>query len=490
MNLSMWIFADWLKEYHPEIQIKENSMTINTIRLVSQKMELNDHTLYIGQYSNFFQTSKKNIICIHRNDLIILPENDINEILNKVLEAMEYYSKWNTEILELISSGCMIQDILKRSEYILKAPVFILDSGQRLLAMSSQFEKGQIDSYWDEMREYGSTNIKFIKFFNQTYAKTYFQKHDFYFMEEDIMPHRAFCYNFFLKNTWIGVTNLLILDESISQGTLDLYTLFCNYADLWFEAHSQQQSILFLDSLFHFALSGQKCDYEYFNHHLSRMGWEDDDPKILVTLVNVSEDYNIHTHLCHNINDLFLHAHAITHNNYICVLFNLRLTGKDLIFCKLSPWLEKSGYYGCCSATFSKLELLAEHFEQTEIIARLCPGISGQIYNFQDYMVRFGFYIMKQHIHSSIIHPDVTHLLEYDAANHSDFSRTLYMYIKHERSQSHTASALHLHRNTLTYRLGRLKELISCDLDIPEVRLHILVSYELLKLEGKVSFCE
>lgn len=67
-------------------------------------------------------------------------------------------------------------------------------------------------------------------------------------------------------------------------------------------------------------------------------------------------------------------------------------------------------------------------------------------------------------------------------------ARTLYMYVKHERSQSHTAAALNLHRNTLTYRLGRLRELISCDLDIPEVRLHILVSYELLKLEGKLSF--
>ncbi len=486
MFLSMWIFADWLAEYHPVIQITENSLSIDTLRLLSPSEKKNDHTLYIGKTREYLGTEEDYVFCTHKDDRLILPTSDIGEILNKLLEAMEFYFSWNSDVLGLISGGYMIEDILKRSELILKEPVFILDSGQRMQAMSSQFAKGEVDIFWDELKEYGSTNLEFILYFNQTYAKKLFQKHGLYPVEEEILPHKAYCYNFFLKDTWIGVTNLLVLKKEPSQGTLDLFSIFCHYADLWFESHSQQQSMLFLDSLFHFALSDQKCDYEYFNHHLTLLDWEETDKKVLITLVNLSEQYNIHIHLCHNINDLFPYAYAITHNNYICVMCNLNQRNLDSVIRDLSPWLKKSGYYGCCSSSFQELDLLSERFQQTEVTSSLCSREPGVIYKFQDYMVRYGFSIMKQHIHTDLIHPDVTRLLEYDASNRSDFSRTLYMYIRYERSQSHTAEALNLHRNTLTYRLHRLRELISCDLDIPEVRLHILVSYELLKLSGRL----
>lgn len=487
MYLSMWIFAEWLKDFQPTIQIKENTMTIDTIRLFSSSTPMNDHTLYIGRMKDFSEISEDFVLCSHRNDQILLPCCDVEEVLNRVLEAMEFYSRWNTEMLELISGGCMIEDLLRHSETIIQEPVFVLDSGQRLLAMSSGYPKGQVDQYWDEMQEYGSTNMDFILHFNQNYARSYFQKRGIYFVEDPILPHHSYCYNFFLKSTWVGVTNLLVLGDSVSQGTIDLFRMFCQYADRWFDSHSQQQATLFLDSLFHFALSGQKCNYEYFNHHLNLLHWEDHDLKLLLTLTNISDTYNIHSHLCHTINDLFSCAHAIPHDNYICVLCNLRMQDMDSIIRELSPWLKKSGYYGCCSSPFRELELLSEQFQQTEITARFCPGEIGQIYNFQHYLLRYGFSILKEHSHASLIHPAVAQLQEYDARNHTEFGLTLYLYIRHERSQSLTASALHIHRNTLTYRLGRLRELIDCDLDLPEVRLHILVSYELLKLDGKES---
>ena len=53
MYLSMWIFAEWLKDFQPTIQIKENTMTIDTIRLFSSSTPMNDHTLYIGRMKDF-----------------------------------------------------------------------------------------------------------------------------------------------------------------------------------------------------------------------------------------------------------------------------------------------------------------------------------------------------------------------------------------------------------------------------------------------------
>ena len=78
-----------------------------------------------------------------------------------------------------------------------------------------------------------------------------------------------------------------------------------------------------------------------------------------------------------------------------------------------------------------------------------------------------------------LIHPEVQKLIDYDKKHHTDFSETLRVYLEHERSQSKTAAALNLHRNTLTYRLQRIRELLNADLEDPDVRLHLQLSFRL-----------
>ena len=36
MKLSMWILADWLKTYNPQINIKDGRRTLRNVRLLSE----------------------------------------------------------------------------------------------------------------------------------------------------------------------------------------------------------------------------------------------------------------------------------------------------------------------------------------------------------------------------------------------------------------------------------------------------------------------
>ncbi|WP_366557019.1 helix-turn-helix domain-containing protein [Desulfosporosinus sp. BICA1-9] len=40
---------------------------------------------------------------------------------------------------------------------------------------------------------------------------------------------------------------------------------------------------------------------------------------------------------------------------------------------------------------------------------------------------------------------------------------------------------MYIHRNTLVHRVNKIEKIISADLDDPETRLHILISYKLLE---------
>ncbi|MCI0477118.1 MAG: helix-turn-helix domain-containing protein, partial [Anaerolineales bacterium] len=64
-------------------------------------------------------------------------------------------------------------------------------------------------------------------------------------------------------------------------------------------------------------------------------------------------------------------------------------------------------------------------------------------------------------------------LVEYDRTQRSDLIETLTSYFAHKGNLSQTAEALFVHRNTLLYRMERIREISGLDLDNPETRLSI-----------------
>ena len=80
-----------------------------------------------------------------------------------------------------------------------------------------------------------------------------------------------------------------------------------------------------------------------------------------------------------------------------------------------------------------------------------------------------------------VAHPVLHQLLEHDAASGTQYYDTLRTYLECERSIPMTAAALIIHRTTLTYRLGKIQELTRLNLDDPNLRLYLLLSYQLLE---------
>ena len=75
----------------------------------------------------------------------------------------------------------------------------------------------------------------------------------------------------------------------------------------------------------------------------------------------------------------------------------------------------------------------------------------------------------------------ISALIERDLSSGTEYVRTLEMYLKCERRLNETANRLFVHRNTLLYRIGRINEMLGCDLGNPETRMRLLFSIENLK---------
>lgn len=514
MKLSMWIFADWLKEYEPETHIREGNLEIETVRLFSAEMPTEDNTLYIGRIRDLFIHGNNNIICTHKNDILILSTNELDEVMNQVLNAFEYYQSWNVAMLEAISTDARPSDVLAIADEVIKEPIYLLDSNQYAIALSEAFGKGEVNLHWDQLLMNGTTDTEFLNRINQE-VPHHLRMRGLYCFDADFLPQRAFNYNMFLDNDWIGLCSMVERKRPMPQHTLDLFHIFCQNMELWYLSHSREQQTMVIDSLFREALLHDGPVSEDFLRRCQLHFPHPEGNYYLLALTASAEYSLLMSHVCKEINLAFPNTLAIIYQKYICVLFNdVKKQGNESLN-DLITLIRRNHYFGGYSTPFTGPDNLLQHLQEAAFAAdrmadfvlqttgkisdasktahgkivntsaiisadSTAPVAAQTLLGFDRCALTFALEEIRSNMPVNLIHPAILKLVEYDRQHNTAFTETLHMYLKKERSQSKTAAALNLHRNTLTYRLQRIRELLDADLEDDDVRLHLLLSFRFL----------
>ncbi|MBB6444287.1 helix-turn-helix domain-containing protein [Bacillus benzoevorans] len=90
---------------------------------------------------------------------------------------------------------------------------------------------------------------------------------------------------------------------------------------------------------------------------------------------------------------------------------------------------------------------------------------------------RFILQHSEEEVHE-FIHEVLGPLIEYDESRNGELLKTLYIYLEKNKNTKRTAETLHVHINTLNYRLKRIEEILSLDLTAGTqlLNLHLAVS--------------
>lgn len=83
-----------------------------------------------------------------------------------------------------------------------------------------------------------------------------------------------------------------------------------------------------------------------------------------------------------------------------------------------------------------------------------------------------------QNMHDRLLNP----LIEYDRQHHGQLEETLYQYLIYDGNQLSMSKHLYMHRNTINYRMTKIKELIHCDLNSFEEKLPYMLAYYVKKM--------
>jgi len=466
MKLSMWILYDWLQPFSPLPQIENGRQVLRNARHFSDEVQIERQNVYIGRESDFFPSGSNGIICVQGNDFIRLATDDYEAVFNSV------------GLRERVLAGCTLQEMADDSQEIISDPFFIQDNTYRIAAYSTAYGTGSLDADWDDIVKSHSMRMDRIAGINSLIIPMMKTEEPFVF-QKGFFPYRSICQNLFLYKKHAGWVVILEQEKPITEGRQHLCDAFVHIVEFWLEQNDDKRVRQANTGLFLDLLDGRDVNRDLLVRSIESMDWRINDEYCVIKIVCIDKASTELTYLAEAIERTLYGCCTIAVGLSLLIIANLRLRNIDEIIAELTGWMHKSG--SCCgiSNPFSDIMQLRYYDDQASIAVSYGARQPGQASRLKDYSLAYALNVLKKENADTIRHSALERLRKYDHEHGTQFLETLRIYMINERNQVKTADQLFLHRNSLYYRINRILEITGINLDDPETRLHVLLSYHL-----------
>ena len=145
--------------------------------------------------------------------------------------------------------------------------------------------------------------------------------------------------------------------------------------------------------------------------------------------------------------------------------------------------LESRGYSYGLSNIFHDIMLTDKMANQAEAVLDYARGTPTKkaAWTFSDYI--FDILIQNHENEMYAVHPGIIEMEQYDAKYNTEYLNTLGIWLDNRMDYSETAKKLHLHRNSLYYRMQRINEIFSLDITDMHTCVYLYLSLYANKLK-------
>ena len=226
--------------------------------------------------------------------------------------------------------------------------------------------------------------------------------------------------------------------------------------------------------------------FKAFNYDLRK--WK--TIAVLQLNTQITSDMDI-SMLAHTVQKLCGNCIYVIHSSFIVYLISETQMNPLLEELTLAgEYLQSNQLYMGVSSPFVNISDAPESFNQAKSAITL-----GQQYNHSDYLYFYDSLrlldiadrLSQDNNLDSLLFPPLLRLIhaEKSADNTHSLVKTLYCYLINGQSVNRTCQALFIHRNTLYYRLDKIKEITGCDLTHPDDLTQIYLSFVFLRYQNR-----
>jgi hypothetical protein len=490
MNLTLGVIIDGLAAYKPMIHKMGSADTeFRQFRYYDTKLVENDpECLYILDGAVSGQNYPQHLI-VAADTLpgALTKELDAIETLIQISGGIsaitlvqdghvlfESYETWNKALLLAIIQHKPIHDFLKIAVEKLTNPLALFDNKLTIITTAGEFSQPPQGTIWEKIYDpaYISTDF-FTPQERREYSISTLEKNrPPYIFHPSADPHHAYLSSpIWIDEKPYGSAGMVDINAPFTNGQLWIFLQIMEVLKWYFQNHSiymqiAENKINYLDSL----LDGVDISAKIVSRYLERMKWNLEGDFCFLTItcpIDLTRPAESVSYV-KQINTLFPLALVSLYRNTIimivrCADYNIRRNKERQHLEKL---LEKNGMYCGVSMVFHNFMRLRYYYAQSAFAAAQCKS-------YPDSLLCYYENCQRDHILQSLgtaadlrsfCHPEILALWESGDEDQQELIRCLYQYLLNGKNLAATTKVLFIHRNTLTYRLEKLSDILDHDL--------------------------
>lgn len=491
MKLSIYVLYDELKKYSPKLHTNHTN-----IPAVLQIRELNAKYLPVMSYEHIYYADKATIekhadklsgfelISFGFIDDDILQSNDLSvimvdetarpyEVICRVQNSFEKYVQWENSVLELIAKRANLKTVADKIATVLTNPFVLIESSSRVLLAAGKIPENPSGSIWENVMKAGHTS-NIDKGRDYLAHEREFDSHNrsVFFSELGNFREQGFLNaNVFYRGNRVARMSASDIYAPFTPGQTYLFRSARNLIELAIESDTFSESISDHDvSYIEKLLRGQNVDSMIVNYHLAKRGWNNSD-WFSVFYVQDRQGRTITDSFMKRFNipmsGLRRRALFFQYENAIVLIARKEtLRTDDDLESTLRSEFRHFGLTAGASDTFRGFHNIRHYYEQSKIALQEAKSAesSAEINPFDDYYFTHILRTLTEAASlESLVDPRILELSLYDAERKTDYVECLEAYLLNGGNMAKASAALYTHRNTFTYKIGRIFELIGAE---------------------------
>ena len=494
MLISLWMIKEKLKDYVDDADIKSGARWVDTFRVIGSAEEakwkstetkiplqagntaaqdVTAKSMQDSEHCLLLQARAEGILLRAGEDTILL-SCSLETAVNELIHIFYVYENWEQRLKDSLNLHADLKETLEIFNEVCPYPTAFMELDGSVIASSERFSEEEVNDNWYIIKTSQQVPMR-----NQT-RNYYNETLDHQFVDEtpqylDNGDGEKYIGMYFSRENR-RVMGMIVIEYG-KPFTPDIYQL-CELlheligASCVFNARNARvrtrASILF-DLLEGNKVEAVEMDRFYENESFI-FPWQ-----IVVIREFHSGKSSNFSFLFDAFNKNIKIKTVILYYNE-CVLALVQQEKINIFLEELGKILNLEHYQIGISMAFHSLQQMPLRYRQAcfAMTAENAPGIRYCEKFALDYIIQ----CIKQNPYAmEMLHPALEILRRTDIRKNSQLYETLNVFLHHDRSINATAQAMFVHRNSMLYRINKIKELTGINLDDPMECEYLRISY-------------
>lgn len=506
MKVSLNIIVKHLEKYAPSIACEaDKNKSFERVRFLAPSVRIDSDTIYVVNYRDLVQrlpnyeqdmyfitndssASAAENLAPNLHILSLDAETDMLDVGNELYELWTRLIRWEEDLNQVIFKNAGLQAMLDVSEDLFRNPIVFVTSSLQMPACTKNIPIPHPDIQYAQQHH----------IFPQSMI-TDLIKND-YLSESE--RYETLTYSYAKRH--VGCPMLVrSMPQNVFQiKTIGIYNMNTPPCDEEYDLMKY--------------LSDRACEYLLSGtENISAAGSEDRSTEMLRALINdedrsldihlfetllglnIDGKYNMYvlrfdhyqeshaTFILNILQDTFPSLKTFTNKESLVLLRDPDCTVNAAFIRNFLTSLASDNHAYWIKFSFSKLENLRPAFlvagDIMELGHTLTPNKKALFA--EDYIMKYIVSNVKKSVPLEILYwHKLDDLADYDRAHKTDMIPFLKEYLKQNGSVNDTAAAMHMHRNSVRYRLNKIEEMLDISLEDSKVRFRLWTSLEIFEM--------